>query len=72
MPILVEADSTTAGVLSSGAARRAQVVARPDEVDGWLNGRGEYALVIGPTLDLTAAVALAERVRADHPGTRSS
>jgi pilus assembly protein CpaE len=69
MPILVEADSTTAGVLSSALPGGLQVVARPDEVDGWLNGRGEYALVIGPSLDLTTAVALAERVRGGHPGT---
>ncbi len=69
MPILVEPDSTTAGVLTSALPGGAQVVARADEVDGWLNGRGEYALVIGPTLDLTAAVGLAERVRSGHPGT---
>jgi pilus assembly protein CpaE len=68
MPILVEPDSTTAGVLTS-ALPGAQVVARADEVEGWLNGRGEYALVIGPTLDLGAAVGLAERVRSGHPGT---
>ena len=52
MPILVEPDSTTAGVLTSALPGGAQVVARADEVDGWLNGRGEYAVVIGPTLDL--------------------
>ncbi len=69
MPILVEPDSTTAGVLTSALPGGAQVVARADEVEGWLNGRGEYALVIGPTLDLTAAVGLAERVRSGHPGT---
>jgi pilus assembly protein CpaE len=69
MPILVEPDSTTAGVLTSALPGGAQVVARADEVEGWLNGRGEYALVIGPTLDLTAAVGLAERVRTGHPGT---
>jgi pilus assembly protein CpaE len=69
MPILVEPDSTTAGVLSSALPGGAQIVTRADEVDGWLNGRGEYALVIGPTLDLNAAVGLAERVRSGHPGT---
>jgi pilus assembly protein CpaE len=67
MPILVEPDSTTAGVLSSALPGGAQVVARPDEVDAWLNGRGEYALVVGPTLDMTAAAVLADRVRAGHP-----
>ena len=69
MPILVEPDSTTAGVLTSALPGGAQVVARADEVEGWLNGRGEYALVIGPTLDLTAAEGLAERVRSGHPGS---
>jgi len=69
MPILVEPDSTTAGVLTSALPGGAQVVARADEVEGWLNGRGEYALVIGPTLEMTAAVGLAERVRTGHPGT---
>ena len=67
MPILVESDTTTAGVLSSALPGGAQVVARPDEVDAWLGGRGEYALVIGPTLELGAASNLAERVRAGHP-----
>ena len=69
MPILVEPDSTTAGVLTSALPGGSQVVARPDEVEGWLNGRGEYALVIGPTLDMSTAVGLAERVRSGHPGT---
>jgi pilus assembly protein CpaE len=68
MPILVEPDSTTAGVLSAALPGGAQVVARPDEVDAWLNGRGEYALVIGPTLDMATATALAERIRATKPG----
>ena len=44
MPILVEPDTTTAGVLTLGAARRRRRSSRvADEVDGWLNGRGEYA-----------------------------
>ena len=67
MPILVEPDSTTAGVLTSALPGGAQVVARPDEVEGWLSGRGEYALVIGPTLDLGVATTLAEKVRSAHP-----
>jgi pilus assembly protein CpaE len=67
MPILVEPDTTTAGVLSSALPVDAQVVARPDDVDGWLNGRDEYALVIGPTVDMTIASRLAESVRTSHP-----
>jgi pilus assembly protein CpaE len=67
MPILVEPDSTTAGVLSAALPGGVQVVSRPDEVDARLNSRGEYALVIGPTLDMASATALADRVRAGHP-----
>ena len=55
MPILVEADTTTAGVLTTALPAGSQVVARADEVDSWLNGRGDYALVIGPTLDMRTA-----------------
>ncbi len=39
----------------------------PTRSTGWLNGRGEYALVIGPTLDLGVATTLAEKVRSAHP-----
>ena len=44
MPILVEADSTTAGVLTTALPSGSHVVAHPDDVDGWLSGRGEYAV----------------------------
>jgi len=69
MPILVEADSTTAGVLIGALPAGSPVVARPDDVDGLLSGRGHSAVVIGPTVDLTMAAALAERTRATHPAT---
>ena len=49
MPVLVEPDSTTAGVLSCGAARRHPGRrTTPTSVDGWLTGRGEYVVVLGP------------------------
>jgi pilus assembly protein CpaE len=69
MPILVEPDSTTAGVLAPALPAGSQVVSRPDEVDGWLSGRSDYAVVVGPTIDMPAASALAERIRAAHPAT---
>jgi pilus assembly protein CpaE len=69
MPILVEPDSTTAGVLAPALPAGSQVVSRPDEVDAWLNGRSDYAVVVGPTLDMYAASALAERIRNAHPAT---
>jgi pilus assembly protein CpaE len=69
MPILVEADTTTAGVLVTALPAGSPVVSRPDDVDGLLTGRGHSAVVIGPTIDLPTASALAERTRASHPAT---
>ncbi|MET0997265.1 MAG: P-loop NTPase [Marmoricola sp.] len=69
MPILVEADSTTAGVLVGALPAGSPVVARPGDVEGLLSGRGHSAVVIGPTMDMTIAAALAERTRSDHPAT---
>ena len=69
MPILVEADTTTAGVLSAALPVGSQVVTRADEVDGLLNGHGDFAVVLGPTLELSVAAAVAEQVRSTHPST---
>jgi pilus assembly protein CpaE len=69
MPILVEADTTTAGVLVTALPAGSPVVSRPDDVDGLLIGRGHSAVVIGPTIDLPTASALAERTRGSHPAT---
>src|SRR6478735_340482 len=69
MPILVEADTTTAGVLTTALPSGSHVVARPEDVDGWLSGRREYAVVIGPTVEMRAATGIAESVRASHPAT---
>ncbi len=69
MPILVEPDPTTAGVLSAALPGGFQVVTRPDEVDARLSGHREHALVIGPTLEMSAASSLAERVRSTYPAT---
>src|SRR4051794_12147246 len=69
MPILVEADSTTAGVLVTPLPAGSPVVSRPDDVDGLLTGRGHSAVVIGPTLEMPVAAALAERTRTSHPAT---
>ena len=69
MPILVEPDSTTAGVLAPVLPAGSQVVSRPEEVDAWLTGRAEYAVILGPTLDAATATAIAERVRLTYPAT---
>lgn len=69
MPILVEADSTTAGVLMTTLPAGSPVVARPDDVEAMLTGRGHSAVAIGPTIQMTVAAALAERIRSAHPAT---
>src|ERR1700712_1598654 len=69
MPILVEADSTTAGVLVNALPAGSPVVSRTEDVDGLLTGRGHSAVVIGPTVEMATASALAERIRAGHPAT---
>ncbi len=69
MSILVEPDSTTAGVLVTTLPAGSPVVSRPDDVDGLLTGRGHSAVVVGPTVDMAISTALAERVRSAHPAT---
>jgi pilus assembly protein CpaE len=69
MPILVEADSTTAGVLASALPAGSQVVARLEDLEGWLSGRGDSAIVLGPTVTMPMATAVADRIRTSHPGT---
>ncbi len=69
MPILVEADTTTAGVLVTALPAGSQVVARAEDVDALLNARGDSAVVLGPTVDMRTAGSVADRVRATHPAT---
>jgi pilus assembly protein CpaE len=69
MPILVEPDTTTAGVLVPALPAGSQVLSRLEDVDGWLNRRSDHAVVIGPTVEMADATALAERIRALHPAT---
>ena len=69
MPILFEADSTTAGVLAPVLPTGSKTVSREDEVHSWLASRSDYALIIGPTVEMSLASALAERVRIAHPAT---
>ncbi|MCW2846824.1 MAG: hypothetical protein JWR90_798 [Marmoricola sp.] len=69
MPILVEADSTTAGVLVNALPAGSPVVSRAEDVDGLLTGRGHSSVVIGPTIEMATAAALAERIRVGHPAT---
>lgn len=69
MPILVEPDSTTAGVLVPTLPSGSTVVSRPEDVRNGISGSPGYAVVLGPTLPLATATGLAEQVRDTHPST---
>lgn len=69
MPVLVEGDSTTAGVLGPILPSGTHTVATPGEIDGWMARRDDYAVVLGPTLPLVEALASADQVRSGHPAT---
>ena len=69
MPILVEGDTTTAGVLATALPAGSQVVARAEDVDAILAGRGDSAVVLGPTVDMRTAATVADHVRLTHPAT---
>ena len=69
MPILVEADTTTAGVLATTLPAGSQVVARAEDVDALLDSHGDSAVVLGPTVDMRTAGFVADRVRTLHPAT---
>jgi pilus assembly protein CpaE len=69
MPILVEADTTTAGVLATALPAGSQVVARAEDVDALLGAQGDSAVVLGPTMDMRTAASVADRVRSAYPAT---
>lgn len=70
MPVLVENDAAWASALAAGLPAGTQVVGTIAQLDNWLAHQdAEYAIVLGPNTDLGDAVALAERVRFDHPTT---
>src|SRR4051794_33395631 len=70
MPVLVENDAAWANALAAGLPAGTQVVGTVSQLDNWLAHQdGEYAVVLGPNTSLADAVAVAERLRFDHPAT---
>jgi hypothetical protein len=63
MPILVEPDTTTAGVLVPALPAGSQVLSRLEDVDGWLNRRTDHAVVIGPLHSPRGSVRCTPRPR---------
>ncbi len=72
MPVIVDADSARAGALASRSADRSQVVVSTLDQRRRLAGRrpSEYAVLVGPELDIETAMAVAERLRLKRPGLR--
>jgi pilus assembly protein CpaE len=70
MPVLVESDAAWANALVAGLPAGTQVVAGVAQLSNWLaNQSDEYAVVLGPNVDLGDALTLAERLRYSHPTT---
>jgi pilus assembly protein CpaE len=68
MPVLVEPDSQRAAAMAAMLSDGAHVVASLDHLDSWLQGRpDEYAVIVGPQVNLREASAFADRLRTTHP-----
>src|SRR6476659_3371697 len=68
MPIIVESSSSNADLFTSVTGSQSRVVANLDELKKTLNqSPEEYAVVLGPTVDLEASAALADTLRVTRP-----
>jgi pilus assembly protein CpaE len=68
MPIIVESSRTNADVFLSATGSGSRVVANLDELKRSLaDFPDEYAIVIGPSVDLEAAASLADTLRVTRP-----
>src|SRR3954469_18454005 len=68
MPIIVESSQTNADVFLSVTGAHSRVVANLDELKRSLTESvDEYAIVIGPSVDLEAAASLADTLRVTWP-----
>jgi pilus assembly protein CpaE len=70
MPTIVERNESSAELFMSVTGATSTVVAGLDELKRHLiNSPNEYAIVLGPAVDLEAASALAETLRVTRPAT---
>jgi pilus assembly protein CpaE len=70
MPIIVESSSSNADLFTSVTGAQSRVVANLDELKQTLNqSPEEYAVILGPMVDLEAAAALADTLRVTRPAT---
>jgi pilus assembly protein CpaE len=70
MPIIVESNPSNAEMFTSVTGADSEVVGSLDELKRNLAGKSEeYAVVLGPGVDLEAAAALADTLRVTRPAT---
>jgi pilus assembly protein CpaE len=68
MPLIVESNGSNADLFSSVTGSQTRVVINLEELKGTLSqSLDEYAVVLGPTVDLEAAAALADMLRVTRP-----
>src|SRR3954471_12764944 len=69
MPVIVDADSARASSLASSVGHGSHVVSTLDQLETWLARRpSEYAVLVGPEIDIEAAMAVADKLRLKRPG----
>ena len=70
MPVILEPDPGTVAALTRSLPPGSQSVESPEKLAGWLSHRTEeYAVVIGPGIDLEQVVKLCEGMRLSRPTT---
>ena len=70
MPVVVDPDSETLETLLTTVPAGAHGIDLPDRLQAWLANRPEeYVVVLGPQVELTAALALADGMRLSRPST---
>ncbi len=70
MPVVVDPDKDTLEALLTTVPAGAHAIDQPDRLQTWLANRPEeYVVVLGPQVELTAALALADGMRLTRPST---
>lgn len=70
MPVFVDIDPGTVAGLSAGLPPGTHVVDSAKRLNAWLTHRpNEYAVILGPNMDLEQAIAICESMRYTRPST---
>ncbi|MGI9156622.1 MAG: AAA family ATPase [Marmoricola sp.] len=68
MPVIIDHDTARATALAAEVGQGSHVVTTVEQVENWLGRRpNEYAVVVGPEVDLSAAMSMADGMRLLRP-----